>query len=110
MGVPLITFPGETFASRVAASLLTAVELPQLIAENLEAYEALAVHLATHPQELAEIKQHLQSNRLQLPFLETYDNLYKSMIICSIPASHMATSALSSSSGCYGRTDRHSYI
>ncbi len=71
VGVPLITVPGETFASRVAASLLTAAELPQLIAENLKAYESLAVHLATHPQELAAIKQHLQSKQLQLPLFDT---------------------------------------
>ena len=70
-GVPLITFPGETFASRVAASLLTAVKLPQLIAKNLQAYETLAVYLASYPPALQEISQHLPSNRLQLPLFDT---------------------------------------
>ncbi|MGB5715418.1 MAG: DUF4915 domain-containing protein, partial [Waterburya sp.] len=70
-GVPLITSPGETFASRVAASLLTAVALPQLIAETLEEYESLAVHLAQHPQELQGLKQHLRENREQLPLFDT---------------------------------------
>ncbi|MEM9273107.1 MAG: TIGR03032 family protein [Cyanobacteria bacterium P01_F01_bin.143] len=70
-GLPLITVAGKTFASRVAASLLTAVELPQLIANNLEEYAKLAIHYATHPEELQAIKQHLQSNRLQLPLFDT---------------------------------------
>ena len=70
-GVPLITLPGETFASRVAASLLTAAQLPQLIAENLKEYESLAVYLAQHPQELQGLKQHLRENREQLPLFDT---------------------------------------
>ena len=45
-GCPLVTVRGETFASRVAASLLTAVGLPQLIADTIDAYERKAIALA----------------------------------------------------------------
>jgi protein O-GlcNAc transferase len=47
--VPVVTCMGQTFASRVAASLLTAVGLPELITHNLVDYEALALRLATSP-------------------------------------------------------------
>src|SRR5690606_37454309 len=46
MGVPLITCPGHTFTSRVAGSLLHAAGLPELVADSLDAYEALALQLA----------------------------------------------------------------
>ncbi|MCC3452398.1 TIGR03032 family protein [Microcoleus sp. PH2017_08_TRC_O_A] len=71
MGIPSITCPGETFASRVGASLLNAVNLPQLAVNNLEEYEQLAVHLATHPQELQKLKDYLNENRRQLPLFDT---------------------------------------
>jgi protein O-GlcNAc transferase len=58
--VPVVTCMGQTFASRVAASLLTAVGLPELITHNLADYEALALMLATSPILLAQIKQKLQ--------------------------------------------------
>ena len=46
-GLPLITWCGEAFAGRVAASLLTAVGLPELVTHSLDDYEALALKLAT---------------------------------------------------------------
>lgn len=49
LGVPVITRPGVTFASRVAASLLQAVGLPELIVTDIQAYEDLAVELARSP-------------------------------------------------------------
>ncbi len=45
-GVPLVTLPGKSFASRVGASLLTALDLPELIAPDVAAYVAAAVRLA----------------------------------------------------------------
>lgn len=45
-GLPVLTCPGETFAARVAASLLTAIGLPELITSDLVEYEQLAVRLA----------------------------------------------------------------
>jgi len=70
-GLPLLTCPGQTFASRVSASLLTAVGLPELIAVSLEAYETLALHLATHPDELHRIREKLEANRLTQPLFDT---------------------------------------
>ncbi|MEG3850738.1 TIGR03032 family protein, partial [Microcoleus sp. herbarium19] len=71
MGIPFITCPGSTFAARVGASLLKAVNLPQLIVNSLAEYEQLAVHLATHPQELQQLKDCLHENRRQFPLFDT---------------------------------------
>ena len=46
MGLPVLTCPGKTFAGRVAASLLTAAGLEELIAQSLEDYESMALKLA----------------------------------------------------------------
>ncbi|MHC5673606.1 TIGR03032 family protein [Nostoc sp.] len=70
-GLPIITCIGKTFASRVAASLLTAVGLPDLITNNLEQYEQLAIHLAHSPTALPEIKQRLAQNRTTYPLFDT---------------------------------------
>jgi predicted O-linked N-acetylglucosamine transferase (SPINDLY family) len=59
MDVPLVTWAGETFAGRVAASLLTAVGLPELVAPSFAAYEALALDLARDPARLATLKGRL---------------------------------------------------
>jgi protein O-GlcNAc transferase len=71
MGLPVLTCAGETFASRVAGSLLTAVGLPQLITSSLEDYEALALHLATYPEELSALRQRLAANRDTMPLFDT---------------------------------------
>jgi predicted O-linked N-acetylglucosamine transferase (SPINDLY family) len=55
----------------VAASLLTAIDLPELIATTQEEYEALAVELATNPERLKAIKQKLARNRLTTPLFDT---------------------------------------
>ena len=70
-GLPVLTYPGDTFASRVAASLLTAIGLPELIVPSLEAYETLAVELATQPDRLDAIKIKLAANRLTAPAFDT---------------------------------------
>jgi predicted O-linked N-acetylglucosamine transferase (SPINDLY family) len=70
-GLPVLTCVGEVFASRVAASLLTAVGLPELITTNLEDYETLAIQLASHPEQLKAIKQRLADNRLTYPLFNT---------------------------------------
>ena len=59
MRLPLLTCIGDTFASRVAASLLQCVNLPELITHNLQDYEQTAIELAQNPQKLAQIKQKL---------------------------------------------------
>jgi predicted O-linked N-acetylglucosamine transferase (SPINDLY family) len=70
-GVPVVTCPGSTFAGRVAASLLTAIGLPGLIARSTEEYEALALRLADDPQALAAVKTKLARNRLTEPLFDT---------------------------------------
>jgi predicted O-linked N-acetylglucosamine transferase (SPINDLY family) len=70
-GLPVLTCLGTTFASRVAASLLTAIGLPELITHTHEQYHALALKLATHPAELKTLKQTLDHNRLSQPLFDT---------------------------------------
>lgn len=70
-GLPLLTCPGATFASRVAASLLTAIGLPELIAADLNAYESLAIELATNSEKLSLIRQKLSTHRLASPLFDT---------------------------------------
>jgi predicted O-linked N-acetylglucosamine transferase (SPINDLY family) len=70
-GVPVLTRMGQSFASRVAASLLNAIGLPELIANTQEEYEALAIELAMNPQKLADIKLKLANNRLTTPLFDT---------------------------------------
>ena len=70
-GLPVLTQQGESFASRYAASLLTAIELPELITSTAEEYETLAIELATHPTKLSEIKAKLKQNRLTTPLFDT---------------------------------------
>ncbi len=70
-GLPVLTCIGESFASRVSASLLNAIHLPELITHSQEDYERLAIELATHPARLTEIKQKLAKNRLTTPLFDT---------------------------------------
>jgi predicted O-linked N-acetylglucosamine transferase (SPINDLY family) len=69
-GVPVLTHPGDTFASRVGASLVTAVGLPQLICDSFQSYEDTAVRLATNPDELAALRQTLKAGA-RLPLFDT---------------------------------------
>jgi predicted O-linked N-acetylglucosamine transferase (SPINDLY family) len=70
-GVPILTCEGDTFASRVAASALTAVGLPELITHSLADYEARALALARDPAALAALKQRLWRNRTAAPLFDT---------------------------------------
>lgn len=70
-GVPLVSLLGETFASRVSASLLTAADLPELIAKDWESYFAIARHLASHPAELERLKVRLIENRQACALFDT---------------------------------------
>src|SRR5262249_4418312 len=71
VGLPVLTCRGEAFAGRVAASLLNAIHLPELITITLEDYERLAIKLATNVENLARIKQTLADNRLTAPLFDT---------------------------------------
>ena len=70
-GLPVLTCLGETFAGRVAASLLKAVGLPELITTSLDGYEALALKLAQEPALLGSIKAKLARNRDSFPLFDT---------------------------------------
>lgn len=62
-GLPVLTCAGRAFAGRVAASLLSAVDMPELITSNPQQYEDLAVRLAENPDEMAWIREKLARNR-----------------------------------------------
>lgn len=70
MGVPLVTCPGQTMVSRMAASQLHAVGMPELIAGDLALYEALAFALASDPAQLAATKARLVANRATAPLFD----------------------------------------
>jgi protein O-GlcNAc transferase len=70
-GLPLLTCSGETFSSKVAASLLNAIGLPELVTTTLDDYERAAVDLALSGNKLALIKNRLAENRLAAPLFKT---------------------------------------
>jgi protein O-GlcNAc transferase len=70
-GVPILTRIGSSFGSRVAASLLTAVGLPELITQSAAEYEALAHDLATAPAMLLKIREKLARNRERCALFDT---------------------------------------
>jgi predicted O-linked N-acetylglucosamine transferase (SPINDLY family) len=70
-GLPVLTRTGEAFAGRVAASLLTAIGLPELITRSKAEYEAMAVELATNSDKLAATRAKLANNRLTTPLFDT---------------------------------------
>jgi protein O-GlcNAc transferase len=71
VGLPVLTCIGESFIGRVAASLLGAVGLPELVARSLEEYEALALKFATDPVLIASLRQKLDANRKTSPLFDT---------------------------------------
>jgi len=85
VGLPLITTPGHSFPARVAASILNAAGVPELITEDLTAYEALALKLAREPDSLNAIRDKLRANRSSKPLFDTarftrnLENLYRTM-------------------------------
>ena len=85
-GLPVLTCPGETFASRVAASLNTAVGLRDLNAGSIGDYESLALALARDPARLRAIRARLAANRRTAPLFDTVrytrnlESLYLAML------------------------------
>ena len=71
VGLPLVTKIGNTFAGRVAASLLTAMDLPELITDTPRAYETLAYELATNPVKLQSLRDKLAHHRQTAPLFDT---------------------------------------
>jgi predicted O-linked N-acetylglucosamine transferase (SPINDLY family) len=70
-GLPLLTCMGQAFPGRVAAGLLHAVGLPEMVTDSLADYEARALFLAHHPEELAAIRKKLADNRASAPLFDT---------------------------------------
>ncbi len=70
-GLPVLTCMGESFASRVSASLLRAIDLPELITSNQLEYESLAIELAMHPEKFKAITAKLSRNILTTPLFDT---------------------------------------
>ncbi len=70
-GLPVLTRIGDTFVGRMAASVLNAIRMPELVTTTPEAFEQMAIDLATHPEKLATIKHKLTENRLTTPLFDT---------------------------------------
>jgi predicted O-linked N-acetylglucosamine transferase (SPINDLY family) len=71
VGLPVLTCMGNAFAGRVAASLLNAIGLPELVTHSIEDYEALALRLAKDPSLLERYRNRLATNRLTHPLFDT---------------------------------------
>jgi protein O-GlcNAc transferase len=69
-GLPVLTCAGESFASRVGASLLGAIDLSELVTHSLAQYEQRLLELATQPARLAQLRARLAANRLTTPLFD----------------------------------------
>jgi len=85
-GLPVLTFPGEAFASRVAASLVTAVGLPEMVVNSQSEYENTAIHYGKNPDNLFFLQEKLKSNKATSPlfdslkFAKNIESLYIQLI------------------------------
>jgi len=70
-GLPVVTKLGKSFASRVAGSLLNAIDLPELITENKKDYENSIFRLATNRHKLMKIREKLSINRMSKPLFDS---------------------------------------
>jgi protein O-GlcNAc transferase len=71
MGVPVLTCAGDSFAGRMAGSVLAALGMPDLITASLAEYEARALELARHPERVHALRESLRERRIRHPFFET---------------------------------------
>jgi protein O-GlcNAc transferase len=85
-GLPVLTRRGSAFAGRVAASMLTALDLSELIAETAEDYETLALALARDPERLEGLRARLAVNRKTMSLFDTagfarkLEELYRELV------------------------------
>ncbi|MBW4495156.1 MAG: tetratricopeptide repeat protein [Oscillatoria princeps RMCB-10] len=70
-GLPVLTLPGNTYVSRMGASVCAAALLPEMICTSREEYERRAVHLGNNPVELAAIRRKLAENSSSAPLFNT---------------------------------------
>src|SRR3569833_1684793 len=97
-GLPLLTYAGESFCARVAASLLTAAGLPELVTTSLSDYEELAVSLAGDRARLTALTERLIANRMTMSLFDTerfarnleqaYTQMYEQYHV-GLPPSHL---------------------
>ena len=71
MGLPMLTMIGKAYQARMGASILTSINLPELITSTPEEYESLAIELATNPDRLKDIKDKLANNLSTAPLYDT---------------------------------------
>jgi predicted O-linked N-acetylglucosamine transferase (SPINDLY family) len=70
-GIPVLTCTGDSFASRVAASLLNAIGLNELVADSQQRYEELAIEIGRCPGRIKKLKTKLENHRLAYPLFDT---------------------------------------
>ena len=86
MGIPIVTLIGKSFASRVSASILNQVNMSQLVVNNIEDFEKVAIELATKKDRLKdiknEIKKNIQDSKLfdSLTFTKSLEKIYQDLI------------------------------
>jgi len=85
-GLPVLTFPGEAFASRVAASLVTAIGLPEMVMQSQIEYENTAINYGNNPAELLLVSEKLRMNKINSPlfdskgFTKNLESLYSQLM------------------------------
>ncbi|MCD2173010.1 O-linked N-acetylglucosamine transferase, SPINDLY family protein [Rhizobium sp. C4] len=88
-GVPVLSFKGSSFAGRVSESLLNAVGLRDLVAEDLAGFETMALELARDPARLKHLREHLVAARDNAPLFDTdeltrqVEALYQTVVTAS---------------------------
>lgn len=99
-GLPVLTLPGQTFASRVAASLLTAAGLPEMIASSHAEYEGMARDLWRNRDALQALRSRLAANRLSCALFDSdrytrnLETLFAAMVArqrAGLPPEHLST-------------------
>ena len=71
MGLPMLTLKGESYQARMGASILNAMNLPELVTTTSKEYESLAIELAKNPEKLKAVKDKLVSNLSTAPLFNT---------------------------------------
>ena len=86
MGLPVITLQGNSFASRVASSILTSINMPELITTKINDYENLAIKLGNDKSFLNKIKNKIKTNINKnllfnsIKFTKDLENIYKKLL------------------------------
>ena len=86
MGLPLLTLMGNSFSSRVASSILSNIDVPELITKKIDDYENLAIKLGNNKTELNKIKNKIntkiKSSSLynSEKFTKDLENIYKKIV------------------------------